>query len=103
MEVMNMKPRYKYMAIDQYGDKVLIEKHPRKELLEHTGYSSASKMYIDDKDGNTFHTGYVVGPQRNNPSARVLFAGWWLLPGRVIMDGSTPSPAATSPRMRLTN
>jgi hypothetical protein len=63
MEVMNMKPRYKYMAIDQYGDKVLIEKHPRKELLEHTGYSSASKMYIDDKDGNTFHTGYVVGPQ----------------------------------------
>jgi hypothetical protein len=40
--------------------------HPRKALLERTGYKNATKMYVDvhQKDGTTkaFHCGYVIGP-----------------------------------------
>lgn len=49
-----------YMAIDQYGTTYHGLKHPRKDLLERLGYASAKKMYVD-KDGKTYHTGYVIG------------------------------------------
>ena len=50
---------YKYIAIDQYDEKVLIREYPRKELMELAGVKSASKIYVDTKDG-TFHIGYIV-------------------------------------------
>jgi len=50
----------KYIAIDQYGEKVLIKEHPRKELCEWAGTSHADKMYCDDNAGNTYHVGYVI-------------------------------------------
>jgi hypothetical protein len=56
-----MELNYKYIGLDQYGNKVLIERYPRKELMEWAGKSSASKMYISSKAGLTFHVGYIVG------------------------------------------
>ena len=50
-----------YMAIDQYGQTYHGLKHPRQDLLERLGYSSARKMYQDKKDGSTVHVGYVIG------------------------------------------
>ncbi len=52
----------RYMAIDQYGNTYHNLEHPRKDLMQRLGYRSAKKTYIDTKDGNSFHTGYVVGP-----------------------------------------
>jgi hypothetical protein len=52
-----------YMAIDQYGHTEHGLTHPRKDLMDRTGYRSASKMYQDCKDGSSKHTGYVVGYQ----------------------------------------
>lgn len=49
-----------FIAVDQYGNKVWIDKYPRKELIEHVGGGAVSKMYVDNKDGNTYHIGYVV-------------------------------------------
>ena len=50
------------IAIDQYGQTYHnLGNHPRKTLLEQLGYSNASKMYVDDKDGNAKHIGYVIG------------------------------------------
>ena len=51
---------YQYIAIDQYDNKIFVEKYPRKELMEHVGCSHVSKMYVDNKDGNTYHVGYVI-------------------------------------------
>ena len=49
------------MVIDHLGVKIqLNSKFPRKELLNRLGASKASKMYVDDKEGNTKHIGYVV-------------------------------------------
>lgn len=57
-----MKPGL-YMAIDQYGHTFHGLKYPRKDLMEHLRYRSARKMYADyEKDGRTYHVGYVVGP-----------------------------------------
>jgi hypothetical protein len=50
-----------YMAIGSYGTKLHNLKHPRKDILERMGKTHASKMYIDDKDGNAKHVGYIVG------------------------------------------
>jgi len=50
-----------YMAIDQYGTTYHGLKHPRKELMERLGYRSASRMYVENKEGKTFHVGYVIG------------------------------------------
>lgn len=51
-----------YMAIDQYGHTYHdLGKHPRKALLERLGSSKAHKMYVDTKDGQTVHVGYVIG------------------------------------------
>lgn len=50
----------KYIAINQYGDKIFLENHPRKELMEYSGVKHADKMYQDRKDGSAQHIGYVV-------------------------------------------
>ena len=51
-----------FMAIDQNGfcfpD---LGKHPRKELMERLGSKHCSKMFVDTKDGKTYHCGYVIG------------------------------------------
>ena len=51
------------MAIGNDGSTIHLgdTKFPRKELLEKTGYSKADKMFVDDKDGNAKHIGYVIG------------------------------------------
>ena len=50
----------RYMGIDQYGNHFHGLTHPRKDLIDKLGGSSASKMYVDMKDGSTKHVGYVV-------------------------------------------
>ena len=52
---------HKFIAQNQYGDTVFIKRFPRKELLEHTGYASAQKMYLDTTSGKSVHIGYVIG------------------------------------------
>jgi len=49
-----------YLGLDQYGQKYVLKKHPRKELLEQLGASNASKMYRDTKNGDSKHYGYVI-------------------------------------------
>lgn len=49
------------IAIDQYGSTYRISgKHIRKELLGLHCAKNAQKLYIDDKDGNSHHVGYVI-------------------------------------------
>ena len=56
------------LATTQNGDKEIIEgKSIIKELLAKFGYNTASKMYIDTKDGNTKHIGYVLASRGFNP------------------------------------
>lgn len=51
-----------YMARDQYDQYYHdLGPKPRKALLKRLGRSKASKMYIDNKNGDVFHTGYVIG------------------------------------------
>jgi hypothetical protein len=53
----------KYLAIDQYGNKIVFQtdtRHPRKALLEHVGGKHAQKMYVDKLDGSSVHVGYIV-------------------------------------------
>ena len=52
-----------YMARDQYGHTEHALEHPRKDLMERCGIKHAAKMYVDGKDGKTYHVGYVVGEQ----------------------------------------
>ena len=49
-----------YMAIDQYGNTFHSLLHPRKDLCMKIGCSHVSKMFVDTKDGNARHTGYVI-------------------------------------------
>lgn len=49
------------MAIDQYGQAYHGLERPRRDLLNKLGYKHADKMYVDSKDGNTYHTGYIIG------------------------------------------
>jgi len=52
-----------YMAIGHFGTTLTLNdpsKPPRKQLLDKLGASHAHKMYVDDKDGNAKHVGYVV-------------------------------------------
>ena len=51
---------HSYIGIDQYGDTYPNLEFPRKSLLERLDRKSAFKIYIDDKDGNTKHVGYLV-------------------------------------------
>jgi len=51
-----------YMGIDQAGQTFHdLGPHPRKALMLLLGKKSASKMYVDGKDGKIYHTGYVIG------------------------------------------
>ena len=50
-----------YMAIDQFNQTYHGLTHPRKELCELLGNSHAEKMYVDCKDGKSYHNGYVIG------------------------------------------
>jgi len=50
-----------YMAINQYGNTFHGLKNPRKDLMEKIGVKHASKMYVDDLTGKTFHIGYIIG------------------------------------------
>jgi hypothetical protein len=36
------------------------DKSPRQQLLEKMCSSHADKMYVDDKEGNAKHVGYIV-------------------------------------------
>ena len=57
-----MNKPYAILATDQYGNRhYLNPKCPRKELLNLVGRKSCQKVYIDTKDGNTKHVGYIVG------------------------------------------
>ena len=49
-----------YMGIDQYGEKYIIKKHPRKELMDALYATGAQKMYVDITDGKAKHIGYIV-------------------------------------------
>jgi len=51
-----------YMGIDQYNQHYMLDKYPRKELLEQTGYNSISNMYISDGK----HIGYVLTRRNYN-------------------------------------
>jgi hypothetical protein len=51
-----------YLAINQFGEQVWINKHPRKELMEHCGSKHAQKMFVDI-EGEPHHVGYVIGRQ----------------------------------------
>lgn len=50
-----------YMAVDQYGETYHALIHPRKDLVKRIGVKHVSKMYVDGKDGQVFHVGYVIG------------------------------------------
>jgi len=53
-----------FMAVGNYGTTVHLtnaKKHPRGQLLTKLCASHAEKMYIDDKEGNAVHVGYIVG------------------------------------------
>ena len=53
-----------YMAVGNRGTTVHLtdaKKHPRGQLLTKLCESHAEKMYIDTKDGETKHVGYVIG------------------------------------------
>ena len=52
--------RHNFIAEDQYGNTIFINKYPRKELMEHVGIKHANKMYADIND-ETYHIGYVIG------------------------------------------
>jgi len=49
----------KFIAIDQYGNKVFVN-HPRKELAELHGVQHVEKVYRHGKNGVAIHIGYVV-------------------------------------------
>jgi len=49
-----------YMAIDQYGQTFHGLTYPRKELCEILGNKHADKMYVDKKNGDILHVGYVI-------------------------------------------
>ncbi len=50
----------KYIAIDQYGNKVFISEHPRKELTDFHRVQHAEKIYRDGENGKAIHVGYIV-------------------------------------------
>lgn len=52
-----MKPKMLY--IDQWGNRFWAA--TIKALCREVGRSKARRMYVEGKDGKTYHTGYVVG------------------------------------------
>ena len=50
-----------FLAIDQFNQKYLLQtKHPKKELLEIFSATNATKIYQDDKSGQSYHAGYLI-------------------------------------------
>jgi hypothetical protein len=52
-----------YIAISQFNDVVVLNKHPRKELRDLYGrseHTKIQKMYRDKADGGSKHVGYVI-------------------------------------------
>ena len=49
-----------YMAIDQFGETYHGLKHPRKDLMEQLGATKAERIYVDAKNGDILHVGYVI-------------------------------------------
>ena len=50
-----------YIAIDQYGAYLRLNKHPRKELMEMLGCKHIDKMYQGNADNTErYHVGYVL-------------------------------------------
>ena len=47
------------LYVDQYGGR--WHASTVKELRDAIGGGRVSRMYVDGKDGKTYHTGYVVG------------------------------------------
>lgn len=50
-----------YMAVDQHGQTFHGLTHPRKELCERLCRDHADKMLVAEKNGKTYHVGYVIG------------------------------------------
>ena len=48
------------LYLDQWGNKYFAK--TVKELCKKVGYSKARRMYVDRKNGEVRHIGYVVGP-----------------------------------------
>jgi hypothetical protein len=51
----------KYMAVDQYGQTYHGLEKPRRDLMERLGRKHCAKMYVDTKDGDARHCGYIIG------------------------------------------
>ena len=52
-----------YIAIDQYGSSIKltdVDKSPRQQLMKKTGATTATKIFIDCKDGTSKHIGYII-------------------------------------------
>lgn len=52
-----------YLARGSNGTELHLvdpEKHPRAQLMEKLDSHHADKMYVDDKEGNPKHVGYIV-------------------------------------------
>lgn len=49
-----------FMAQDQYGTCYHGLKHPRKDLMSRIGCQHAQRMFVDGKDGQAYHCGYVI-------------------------------------------
>jgi hypothetical protein len=49
----------KTLYLDQYGNKFYAD--TVKSLKQQIGKTKASRMYVDGKDGKTYHIGYVIG------------------------------------------
>lgn len=47
------------LFIDQYGNRWRV--HTVKELRAKVGGGRVSKLYVNDKSGNRYHVGYVIG------------------------------------------
>ena len=49
------------MAVDQYGHTYHgLGAHPRAELLRRLGRRHAERMYVDGRDGATYHIGWII-------------------------------------------
>ena len=49
-----------YMGKDQYVQTYHGLECPRRDLLERLGRQHANKMYVDTKDGQAKHIGYII-------------------------------------------
>jgi hypothetical protein len=49
----------KTLYLDQYCNKFYAD--TVKSLKQQIGKTKASRMYVDGKDGKTYHIGYVIG------------------------------------------